>query len=104
MEDALALPGKVRKSTRWAVWNDLFHPNVPDSFIAKTYEMIYGNPRHTFLVLTKQAQRLFEWHTRSMYLLNAPLPNLWIGVTAENQTWWDIEYSISGTFPPLSSG
>jgi protein gp37 len=99
MEDALSLPGKIAKPTRWAIWNDLFHPAVPWPFIGEAYTMILENPRHTFLVLTKQAKRMYEWHKSSMFLMNEPLPNLWLGITAENQIQWDIRSSYLKAIP-----
>ncbi|MFX1512058.1 MAG: DUF5131 family protein, partial [Promethearchaeota archaeon] len=33
IEDDLEKPLRVKKPTVWAVWNDLFHPDVPFSFI-----------------------------------------------------------------------
>lgn len=62
---------------------DLFHKEVPFDFISEVffYMELVGNL--TFLVLTKRPERMkqfFEWAQ-----LDRILPNLWLGVTAENQ-------------------
>jgi protein gp37 len=61
--ERLSIPTKRRKPTVYAVWNDLFHEDVPDEFIGETlneiWEMgLFGDPRHTFLILTKRAERM----------------------------------------------
>jgi hypothetical protein len=58
--------------------SDLFHPGVTDWFIKQVFGVMEANPQHTFMVLTKRAQR--------MSLLDLPeLPNVWLGVSVENQ-------------------
>ncbi len=84
-EDNLELPLHVKKPTVWAIWNDLFHEGVRESFIEYVYEVIYKCKQHTFLLLTKRIDRMLDFHTKSAFLLNAPFENLWPGVTAENQ-------------------
>jgi protein gp37 len=59
--------------------SDLFHEDVPISFIKKVFETIHRNPHHTFQVLTKRSERLSE----SAKVLSWP-HNLWIGVSVEN--------------------
>jgi protein gp37 len=100
MDDALALPGKVRKPTRWAIWNDLFHPKVENEFISEVYKMIYDNPQHTFLILTKQAKRMYEWYYRPDFAALS-CTNLWLGITAENQTQWDIRSPYLNAIPAV---
>lgn len=60
-EDNIDLPLRVKKPTVWATWNDLYHPDVPDSFRDRAYAVMALCPQHTFLVLTKQAQRMAEY-------------------------------------------
>lgn len=58
--------------------SDLFHPEVPDSFIAEVFAVMRETPRHTYQVLTKRSQRLvrlaakIEWPS-----------NVWMGVSIE---------------------
>lgn len=61
--DRLDEPLHWRKPRVVAVWNDLFHPDVPSSFIASAFaRMTYCN-RHTFIVLTKRARRAAAYLT-----------------------------------------
>ena len=71
---------------------DLFHQNVRERWIDRILEVICTCKQHTFIALTKRAHLL----ERKLYEPSADalcrelgggdyLPNLWIGVTAENQ-------------------
>lgn len=104
-DDNLDLPLCTKKPTVWAIWNDLFHEDVPDEFRDRAYAVMALCPHHTFLVLTKRAERMAGyWNTRNIYQVisftaqrefgrsipftngqSFPLPNVWHGVTAENQ-------------------
>jgi len=76
--EALAIPEKVRKATTFAIWNDLFHKDVPDEFIARVWATMLNTPRHTYLLLTKRARRMGE--------ISAVVPDhIWLGTTVENQ-------------------
>jgi len=63
-KDRLSIPMKRRPPTVFAVWNDLYHVAVPDKFIANAYQVINGNPRHTFLILTKRPERMRDFILR----------------------------------------
>jgi len=107
-------PERLGEPLRWrkprrvfvASMGDLFHPDVPEEFIANVLETVCWCPEHTFLVLTKRPGRMAELFCGSRFrgLLakqflygveesifihhprrDWPLPNLWLGVTAENQ-------------------
>ncbi|MDP4283149.1 MAG: phage Gp37/Gp68 family protein [Bacteroidota bacterium] len=60
--------------------SDLFHPDVPLSFIQKVFEVMNNTPQHTYQVLTKRAERLYELH----YKLNWT-KNIWMGVSVEDE-------------------
>jgi protein gp37 len=60
--------------------SDLFHEDVPTSFIAAVFDVMYECPQHTFQVLTKRADRLSDLAGR----LRWP-PNVWMGVSVENK-------------------
>lgn len=62
-EDSLDLPLRTMKPTIWAIWNDLFHDDVPDDFRDRAYAVMSLCPRHTFLVLTKRPERMSEYFT-----------------------------------------
>jgi len=105
----LTQPLRWRKPRRIFVnsLSDLFHKDVPDEFIARVFAVMAACPQHTFQLLTKR-------HGRMRSLLNSPefqvlagraafdliqqehrpvgwdahiwpLPNLWLGVSAEDQ-------------------
>lgn len=66
---------------------DLFHESIPDGIILEIYELMRLASQHTFLVLTKRAARMVDFY-RSITQGNdkvKPIPNIWVGVTAENQ-------------------
>lgn len=66
--------------------SDLFHPDVPDQFIKRVWGTMARTPQHTYQVLTKRAGIMRFW---AKELNSEPLPNAWLGVTAENQAWAD---------------
>lgn len=86
-DDRLDLPLRTKKPTAWAVWNDLFHEHVPPEFIFQVLEVITKAPQHIFLILTKRPERanFIIGGESGAGLSEAPLPNLWLGTTAENQ-------------------
>lgn len=86
---------------------DLFHEAVPDAWIDRVFAVMALAPQHTFQVLTKRAERMREYmtaagprvlklqvtaHPASYHELHTgdrpawPLPNVWLGVSAEDQT------------------
>ena len=59
--------------------SDLFHKDVPTSFIQRVFQTMEQTPQHTFQVLTKRADRLREVAPQ------LPWPeNVWMGVSVEN--------------------
>ena len=66
--------------------SDLFHPDVSYDFIGDVIETISKCPQHTFMVLTKRPERMqFIFSKVMKYLAEKPLPNLWLGVSVEDQ-------------------
>lgn len=60
--------------------SDLFHDDVPQSFIEKTFDVMREADRHIFQVLTKRSARLRELAD------SLPWPeNIWMGVSVENE-------------------
>jgi len=62
--------------------SDLFHRDVPTSFIKDIFKVMNGAYWHSFQVLTKRSERLSQ--------LSAELPwvkNIWVGVTVEDQAY-----------------
>lgn len=68
--------------------SDLFHDDVPFSFIEEVFIIMKETPWHTYQILTKRARRLEE--------LAAVLPwpdNIWMGVSVENAEYeWRIDH------------
>jgi len=81
----LGEPLTWRKSRRVFVvsMGDLFHAHVPDEFIYKIFAVMALCPQHTFQVLTKRPQRMFEF--MQMYPQYQNLNNVVGMVTAEDQ-------------------
>jgi protein gp37 len=79
--DALDQPDKWTTARTIFVnsMSDLFHENVPTSYIEKVFATIQRNPHHTFQVLTKRSGRLAALASR----LTWP-HNLWMGVSVED--------------------
>ncbi len=67
--------------------SDLFHKDVPDSFIDAVMDTIRKTPQHRYQILTKRAERMEE------YFGSRQVPeNVWLGVTVEcSQTKHRIE-------------
>ena len=86
-EHILTAPWRWKKPCRIFVnsMSDLFHESIPDEWIAEVFAVMEGAPRHTFQVLTKRAARMRRWCSQWNALVY-PLPNVWLGVSAEDQT------------------
>jgi protein gp37 len=67
---------------------DLFHKDVPVGCQLGVYETITDDlaEHHTFQILTKRPQIMADFHQDEVV---GPLPNLWLGVSCENQEWGD---------------
>ncbi len=83
--------------------SDLFHEEIPDDFIRRVFVAMEAAAEHTFIVLTKRADRMQEllarWATPidpttccdgcvvcwKDYSAWFPLPNVWLGVSIENR-------------------
>lgn len=100
--------------------SDLFHDQVSDEFIARVFAVMAWTPRHTYQILTKRHARMrsllnsaeFQQSVRWFHDVRddmpslrypasdldfpapgdpiLPLPNVWLGVSVEDQKWADI--------------
>lgn len=63
LPERLGIPLRWRKPRRVFVdsMSDLFHPQVPDEFIADVFAVMGLAREHTFQVLTKRPRRMAEW-------------------------------------------
>lgn len=80
-EDSLQTPFSWKKPKVVFVnsMSDLFHPEVPIEFIQKVFFVMNETPQHTYQVLTKRAERLFEIHDQLNWT-----SNIWMGVSVED--------------------
>lgn len=80
-ENELTTPYKWRSSKIVFVnsMSDLFHPQVSLEFIQKVFAVMNDTPQHTYQVLTKRAERLFELHKQLKWT-----SNIWMGVSIED--------------------
>ena len=62
--------------------SDLFHKEVPVSFIKKVFKVMNLCPQHHFQVLTKRAERLEEIAPQLKWT-----KNIWMGVSVENKNY-----------------
>lgn len=73
--------------------SDLFHENVPDDFIDQVFAVMALADRHTFQVLTKRPQRMMEYlkkfDSQDALFRDKGLPNVWLGVSVEDQATAD---------------
>lgn len=89
-EDAFKKPARWKKPRVIFIssMGDLFHESISDDLIHEIFLAIrFYYRRHLFLILTKRPKRMHSY----IYNILAkggdvfPLPNVWLGVTAENQ-------------------
>ena len=87
LKDRLNIPLKTRKPQVFAIWSDLFHEAVPDKFIEKAYEVMLDTEKHTYLILTKRPERLYQFYDahRDALQFSGVLDSIWHGTTVENQ-------------------
>ncbi len=60
--------------------SDLFHEQIPLNFIQQVFQTMNECPQHTFQVLTKRPEKLFEYDDQFNWT-----KNIWMGVTVESK-------------------
>lgn len=76
--------------------SDLFHKDVTDEFIAVVFSVMARTPQHTYQILTKRHGRMRSLLNRPSFRDNLahlapwPLPNVWLGVSVEDQQRADL--------------
>jgi protein gp37 len=80
-EASLRLPSKWRRPRKIFVnsMSDLFHEDVPLSFISQVWFAMAATPRHIFQILTKRPGRML-----AMASSLPVLPNVWLGTSVED--------------------
>lgn len=81
-EDALNIPytWKQPKIVFVNSMSDLFHKDIPLSFIQEVFFVMNDNPKHVFQILTKRSDILLKYNKELEWG-----PNIWMGVSVENQ-------------------
>lgn len=118
--ERLDQPLRWRKPRRIFVnsMSDLFHEDIQDEFIEEVFAVMALADRHIFQVLTKRPERMrdflatehrwvtIEGRAQRMYYdrtgddpsfwmsVKLPLPNVWLGVSVENQETADARIPI----------
>lgn len=110
-------PDRLDEPLRWKTprmvfvnsMSDLFHESVPVEFVVSVWAAMALTPQHTYQVLTKRPDLMDEfvndraiemwWRSAAAVVARSeaegervlreegPLPNVWLGVSAENQHW-----------------
>lgn len=82
----LTVPYKWKKPRRIFVpsMGDLGHEGVTTDFFHKVLRTTYNCPQHTFMILTKRPKAIAK-DLASYYDHFKLLPNLWLGISTENQ-------------------
>ncbi len=82
LPERLGDPLRRKKPTLYFVnsMSDLFHDQVPETFIDQVFDVMRRTPQHTYQVLTKRGQRLGRYASRT----DVPV-NVWLGVSVENK-------------------
>lgn len=96
--DRLETPEHWKKPRRIFVdsMGDLFFGGIPWEFMLRVWLMMVATPQHTYMVLTKRPDEMNTFLTmwlpyvrglpaRIKELLEKPLPNVWLGVSVEDQ-------------------
>ena len=89
-KDALELPLRWKKPQTIFVnsMSDLFHEDVPETFILSTFDVMRRASWHRFQVLSKRSERIAEISPRLPWA-----NNIWMGVSVENaETAFRIDY------------
>jgi protein gp37 len=83
-EHAAVLPLAWKKPRNIFVnsMSDLFHPAVPERFIRHLFGVMERANWHQYQLLTKRSERLLEMDSQLSWL-----PNIWMGVSVENQDY-----------------
>lgn len=89
------LPERLKEPLHWKKprrifvcdMGDLFHDEVEHRWLEQIFEVIAKARQHTFQILTKRPQRMKVW-METMFR-SGPLPNVWLGVSVENQHFAD---------------
>ena len=84
LPERLAEPLARKKPTMYFVnsMSDLFHEDIPFSFLDRVFEVIGNTPQHTYQILTKRSARMRRYFAAA----GRQVPrNVWLGVSVEDR-------------------
>lgn len=83
-EGSLSAPLEWRKPKRIFVnsMSDLFHPDVPDEFIRRVWDVMVECPQHHFQILTKRPDRMADLFDLGLI---SSKPHIWVGTSVESE-------------------
>jgi protein gp37 len=92
----LPLTWKVPRMIFVNSMSDLFHKDVPDSFVSSVFEVMELASWHTFQLLTKRTERFAQWTQKTFHGGGEPAKekkrwptNVWAGASVESQEYVD---------------
>jgi len=88
IESRLEAPLKLKKPAIIGLqfMGDLWHEDIPHTLIDDIFDVMTAAKQHAFIVLTKRPQNMLEWYNETIILGGGDyLPNLWLGVSVEDQ-------------------
>jgi protein gp37 len=74
--------------------SDLFHKDVPTSFILDVFDVISRSPQHVFQILTKRYERAADFFNA----IGKIPENIWMGFSVEDQETADLRLPYLNTF------
>jgi protein gp37 len=91
--DVMCHPERLDQPLRWKKprkifvnsMSDLFHEDVPDSFIDQVFDIMESATHHVFQVLTKRAKRQRDYLIARADSKGAVPAHIWIGISVEDQ-------------------
>ena len=88
---AMARASGKRRRVFCASWGDVFDNRVPPSWRADLFELIRATPDLDWLLLTKRPENMQRMLPPDW---NDGWPHVWLGTTAEDQTYFDRRWPI----------
>ena len=90
--DLALRPERLDQPARWRrprmifvnSMSDLFHKNVPDTYVDRVFDTMEAAGHHVYQVLTKRSSRLATYVNRRYATTPAP-KHIWLGVSVEDQ-------------------
>ena len=85
-ENVQVKPHKLKEPYTWKQpcrvfvnsMSDLYHPQVPDNYLAEVFEVMNDCPQHVFQILTKRPRRAAKW-------VGPWTENIWMGTSIEDR-------------------